>query len=895
MSGFLLTPESIPMLAKLLLAIIVTGYILIFFEKTKSVKWFSRYLIGYTLLDILVFLGEVVVSDWALLSLPFQYLASIAFTYCYLQFAYHFKKNIFKKEHKRVTLLVNYLTVPAILFTIYMMYDIGFGDYTMIQVLLPYPLFLICWSGVIFYRKYRVALNEHSDSELNATAFKSFFIITILAIFISFSPALRAFEVIGHALFTVSFFILNLAVFCMLTASAVNYLTIRTTMLIKLVGISLVLFVTIIGLQGFLIIPGYELQSGQEISIQNRQKIHSQVLPYVWFLLGSSGIILSLFPIFFSRAVLLPLRRLLKGVDEVNKGNLTYRIGNQGYDELGVMSEHFDTMTSNLQIANIELQEYTEGLEEKVRERTEKLHQQTEELERLHKMRSKLFQDISHELRTPITLISGPIRQLLNSKKELDEHTYKQLQLSFRNSERLKKLVEQIIELNRLESEQMTFHSTKINISGHLQILCASYESYITEQGLKLNTSIPKEALYAELDEDKFEKIINNLISNAVKFTPDGGIIKVSLVSETDFFSISVQDNGIGIPESEIPHIFDRFKSASKTNVDYKEGLGVGLAITKEYTELQNGTISVQSSAGKGSTFIVRFPKSSVPEVKENIDALEVIHEKAISDFEKAKTTIHDNPKISSGTILLVEDNPDMADYVVSVLEENHYKVQHAANGKKGLQKLTNVKPDLIISDIMMPEMDGMTFLKKVRELTDFSDTPTIFLSALSGIDKQLEGLRLGVNDYLVKPFNPEELICRIQNLIEFRKVRDKFTVSVSEDKNPDLDDELIQRLTKLVESKLSNTQFNMEELSAEVAMSRSSMYREIKKITGLSAGAFVKEIRLQKARQRLENNSVKTLSEIAGAVGFSTPSYFTKLYKKRFGKHPSEYLDRIN
>jgi len=712
-----------------------------------------------------------------------------------------------------------------------MMYDIGFGDYTMIQVLLPYPLFLICWSGVIFYRKYRVALNEHSDSELNATAFKSFFIITILAIFISFSPALRAFEVIGHALFTVSFFILNLAVFCMLTASAVNYLTIRTTMLIKLVGISLVLFVTIIGLQGFLIIPGYELQSGQEISILNRQKIHSQVLPYVWFLLGSSGIILSLFPIFFSRTVLLPLRRLLKGVDEVNKGNLTYRIGNQGYDELGVMSEHFDTMTSNLQIANIELQEYTEGLEEKVRERTEKLHQQTEELERLHKMRSKLFQDISHELRTPITLISGPIRQLLNSKKEFDEHTYKQLQLSFRNSERLKKLVEQIIELNRLESEQMTFHSTKINISKHLQILCASYESYITEQGLKLNTSIPKEALYAELDEDKFEKIINNLISNAVKFTPDGGIIKVSLVSETDFFSISVQDNGIGIPESEIPHIFDRFKSASKTNVDYKEGLGVGLAITKEYTELQNGAISVQSSAGKGSTFIVRFPKSSGPEVKENIDTLEVIHEKGISDFEKAKTAIHDNPKISSGTILLVEDNPDMADYVVSVLEENHYQVQHAANGKKGLQKLTNVKPDLIISDIMMPEMDGMTFLKKVREMTDFSDTPTIFLSALSGIDKQLEGLRLGVNDYLVKPFNPEELICRIQNLIEFRKVRNKFTVSVSEDKNPDLDDELIQRLTKLVESKLSNTQFNMEELSAEVAMSRSSMYREIKKL----------------------------------------------------------------
>jgi len=369
----------------------------------------------------------------------------------------------------------------------------------------------------------------------------------------------------------------------------------------------------------------------------------------------------------------------------------------------------------------------------------------------------------------------------------------------------------------------------------------------------------------------------------------------VSLVSESEFFSISVQDNGIGIPESEIPHIFDRFKSASKTNVDYKEGLGVGLAITKEYTKLQNGSINVQSSPGNGSTFIVRFPTADAPITEKSAKTLETIPKNLTIDPEKEKAITPEQPKTSSGTILLVEDNPDMADYVVSVLEENHYKVQHAANGKKGLQKLTNYKPDLIISDIMMPEMDGMTFLKKVREMSDLSDTPTIFLSALSGIDTQLDGLRLGVNDYLVKPFNPEELICRIQNLIEFRKVRDKFTVSVSEDKNPDLDDELIQRLTKLVESKLSNTQFNMEELSAEVAMSRSSMYREIKKITGLSAGAFVKEIRLQKARQRLENNSVKTLSEIAGAVGFTTPSYFTKLYKKRFGKHPSEYLGQTN
>ncbi len=889
MSYWYLTPESIPMLAKCLLAIVVTGYIFIFFKKTKPVKWFLGYLIGYTLLDIFALLGEIFLTDWALFSLPLQYLCSIAFTYCYLQFAYHFKENLFTKEHRRATFLVTCFTIPAVLYTVYQMFKIGYGDYTVIQALLPYPLFLICWSAVVFFRKYRITLEKGPKKETEALALKSFFIITILAIIISITPALRALELIGHALFTVSFFILNLTVFCMLTASSVNYLTNHTTVIVKLVGISLVLFVTIIGLQGFLILPDYEFQSGENISFVTRQEIHSQVLPYVWFLFGSSAVVLTMFPMFFSRSVLLPLRRLLKGVDEVNKGNLNIEIPVWNQDEFGVVTEHFNSMTSNLKKANNTLKEYTEGLEQKVAKRTFKLQEknellriQSEELEHMQKFRSRLFQDISHELRTPITLIAGPLQQLLQ-KQSLDEQEKEQLQLSLRNSNRLKQLVEQIIELNRLETDQLTFRGIEMDISGKLTMIVQAFESLIKSKGHTIKTDLSKQSIAAKLDEDKFEKIITNLISNAIKFTPEGGTISVQLQEINANVEIIISDTGKGISKEKLPHIFDRYHTSAHLEEEYKEGLGVGLAITKEYIELHNGTITVESKEGQGTEFKLTFP------VTKNVHVDSYKYHPL--DTKELDSPLLVNTDSVKNSILLVEDNADMAQYISSILNNYGFITDHAVHGKAALELLKVKSPNLIISDIMMPEMDGITFLKELRAQKKFDQTPTIFLSARSDVEGKLEAFRLGINDYLVKPFNPEELICRVQNLLSFQAGRKEIQIRLSEEHIEPVNDVFIKKVAQLVEERITNSSFNLEELANEVAMSRSTLYREIKRATGLSAGAFVKEIRLQKARQLLEHQSVKTVSELSFEIGFTTPSYFSKQYQQRFGKNPTDYL----
>jgi len=232
-----------------------------------------------------------------------------------------------------------------------------------------------------------------------------------------------------------------------------------------------------------------------------------------------------------------------------------------------------------------------------------------------------------------------------------------------------------------------------------------------------------------------------------------------------------------------------------------------------------------------------------------------------------------------------------MSKYVRSILDTHGFKTSHSENGAAGLEYLKTNSPDLIISDIMMPEMDGMEFLKEIRSQSKFEKTPTIFLTARSDIEGKIDSFKLGVNDYLVKPFNPEELIARVRNLLSFQSAREKLEIDLSEKGLEPVQDRFLSKLTEMVEDRMANASFNLEELASEMAMSRSTLYREVKRATGLSAGAFVKEVRLLKARQKLEHKSVKAISELSSEIGFSTVSYFNKQYKKRFGKKPDEYL----
>lgn len=900
---FFLTPTSIPLLAKFLLSIIITSYIIFFIPKSKTVFWFLSHLVGYTCLDFFAFIGQTVNSDIGTLNLPLQYLSSIVMAFSFLQFAYSFKKSYFPKEQLWVKYISGSIGLVCFVSIILIMASVGYGDYSFITPFASYSLLCILWSVVVFFRKYRKALHHHHDFK---NGYLSFFVLSTLGISVSFSVVFEALDIITATQNMIIFFVLNLIIISLLTINFINYLSEKTTVLVKLVGLSLVLFITVIGLQGLLVIPNFEETKSSQILEQSQislEQVHAQTEPYAWFLIGSIFIIIVIFPFFYNKSVLKPLKTLLKGVDQLNQGNLDVNIPIINQDEIGVVTNHFNKMATNLKKANFELKEYAEGLEERVRKRTEELNSktkllevQTQELERMDNFRSKLFMDISHELRTPITLVSGPIKTLLDNQN-LDKETERQLVLSLRNSERLKKLVEQIIDLNRLESDQVSLHLNQVDLSRKLEFFASSFEGLMKHHKIQFTYSIPEEPIQIYLDVDKFEKIINNIISNATKFTPKNGSVSLALIELDNEVEITISDTGKGIEESKLPTIFDRYQTSAHENTEYKEGLGVGLAITKEYVTLHGGNISVESKLGVGTTFTLSFKKGKDHLDNENIYLEETPNVTSESRYEikESERDIASRKKPSAVSkkahVLLVEDNPDMALYVKDVLEADGFTTTLAENGELALEQLKSTKPDLIVSDIMMPVMDGMEFLKNLRESDTYKNTPTIFLSARSDLEGRIESFRLGVNDYLIKPFDKDELICRIENLLQLSISRKEISIELSEDDAPSVDQEFINTLTKLVEERMANTDFNVEELAAEVAMSRSTLYREIKKATGFSAAAFVKEIRLQKARQKLENKQIKSVSELSYEIGFSTPSYFSKMYLKRFGKKPTEYL----
>lgn len=765
--------------------------------------------------------------------------------------------------------------------------------------------------------------HRRAENKEDAYAQLAFFVLTVLAIVLSLQFIFRASGLVGDKALAIIFFAGNLFIFSFLVVAFLKYLDIRTTLLVKLVGLSLVLFLLVIGLQGFLLSPyqsvvdvitagGYDVSgaSRQEILSQHLpiiQQMHDEALPLTGFLLFSTVLILILFPVAYDNSVLKPVRRLLQGIRKVNEGDLDTRIAVSNYDEIGHLTTNFNRMSHSLQKAQDELKAYAESLEDRVDERTlalndlnielstinDQLAEKSTALEQMSQTRTRLFMNISHELRTPITLIRGPIEKILQNP-DYSAIEKKQLKVVSRNTERLQQLVDQILDLNRWDTNQLHIYVSETDVASFLNILCVSLESLFVYNGIKYSYSIPSDPVRLYLDRDKFEKIITNLLSNAVKFTPKGGSVSIEMTETDSKVHITVSDTGIGIPLDKLDRIFNRFESSNKKNSDFREGLGIGLTMTKEYTELHHGSISVESKPDEGSTFHITFPKgNSFYKPEEIIDDDKACTERSRRDDwpeRSQRVEIEENRKPTGPTILLVEDNRDMSEFIYSVLTDENYQVFTSKNGQEALKNLPTINPDIIISDIMMPVMDGFTFLKKVKEIDAYRSVPTIFLSAISDMTGKLESLSIGVNDYLVKPFNITELLYRIENLLEFSQQRKEALIELSEDTLDNHVDSIIPKLTLYIEQRIEDYKLNVDQLAPEVAMSRSTLYREIKKQTGFTAGAFLREIRLQKARQKLESGTNMRIGELSKSVGIQNTSYFNHLYHKRFGKWPAEY-----
>ncbi|MBN1560398.1 response regulator, partial [candidate division KSB1 bacterium] len=525
--------------------------------------------------------------------------------------------------------------------------------------------------------------------------------------------------------------------------------------------------------------------------------------------------------------------------------------------------------------------------------------ERAEHLEELDSLKTRFFTNISHEFRTPLTLILGPIdnmrRQTANKKWQ------EQLDLMRRNGRKLLTLINQLLDVSRLEAGKMVLQRETIEVCFLLRGIVGSFSSAAERKNINLSLLGADSDFDAFIDHDAFEKIMMNLIANALKFTPENGAIDVVLKTFNDdestkrkdaVFSIRVRDTGIGISMDRLDHIFDRFYQVDSSATREHEGTGIGLALAKELVELHGGLISVQSELGKGSTFTVQLP---VGEVQESTSR-QRRQERPLIEMEKEGIPKQAKDKKDTSPILLVvEDNVDMQLYIKDALAD--YTIETARDGERGFNNAVDIIPDLVISDVMMPVMDGFELCKKLKTDERTSHIPVILLTARAEQKDRLTGLETGADDYLVKPFDVKELQVRVKNLIDTRKkMRERFQrdigLAIKEIAFTSADERFLQRAIRIVHEHISDSQFSNEQFGEKIGMSRMQVHRKIRALTDQSTNEFIKSIRLKYAANLLKQRS-GNVSEIAFEVGFESPSYFSKCFQKQFGVSPREVKER--
>lgn len=523
-------------------------------------------------------------------------------------------------------------------------------------------------------------------------------------------------------------------------------------------------------------------------------------------------------------------------------------------------------------------------LEQAVKQRTEYIEKQTVELQQLNETKSHFFANISHEFRTPLTLILGPLQELLQRKNNPDQ---KQLETVYGNAGKLKRMVDEVLDLSRLEKNAMELKPTPVNLQQLARRIFFSYQSVAESKHIVLEYlgKINSEQ-FVITDPEVFETILSNLLSNAIKFTNRGKItLQLELrnsESKTDLW-MQVSDTGTGISETDLPRIFERYYQTRDMEKKIMGGTGIGLSLVKEFTDLMGGSIHVESRSGQGSQFVVQYPvdlSDITTETSEKTPAKEGAElEESIQNTERKPS------------ILLVEDNHEMLQFLTENLS-TQYEVRTAINGREALLKLQNHIPDLITTDIMMPEMDGMELLTQIRKEERLARIPVIMLTARSAEDDRLSALEAGVDDYVVKPFGMPELKVRIANLIRNSQNR-MLWLDQHEGEIPELsaDGKTLETIQKVVQKHLAESDYTMEALADELALSKRQLNRVITGLTGLTPLHYLREQRLNQARMLLEKKRYKTVAEVAYAVGFEKPGYFSSLFLKRYGVAPSSYL----
>ncbi len=543
-------------------------------------------------------------------------------------------------------------------------------------------------------------------------------------------------------------------------------------------------------------------------------------------------------------------------------------------------------------------------LESKVEERTQQLRRKNEQILEMESLKTRFFTDVSHEIRTPLSLISGPLDSLID-RGDSDPKSVQWLNMIRRNSNRLLQLVNQLLDISRLDSGHMKLVLEESDLVSHLRMLTGEYSSLAESRKVSFLVEVPEGGLTTWYDREKVEKIATNLLSNAFKFTPEMGkvICRIKILDGTGkgfgpWLRFLVADTGPGIlPEQQV-RIFDRFYRAEGAHDESAGGTGIGLSLTRELIRLMKGDITLKSSKGKGTVFMVTIPLG-----REHLDEKEYIlkeAEKRIKDSalsNSEKIWADDESAGQSLEVLVVEDNEDLRTFIRENLS-SEYRILEAEDGIKGLELARENIPDLIISDVMMPGMNGMELCRELKKNQLTSHIPVIMLTAKTTSKDKMEGLELGADDYIFKPFKIDELTVRIRNILEQReRLKKKYSGLIELDWGEmsvtTLEEQFLKKATGIIADHLHDFDFDVTALHERMAMSRNHLYRKMMALTGESPSSLIRIMRLKKSALLIERSG-DGITEISMNVGFSNPSYFAQCFREYFGKTPREYRNQF-
>jgi signal transduction histidine kinase/ligand-binding sensor domain-containing protein/DNA-binding response OmpR family regulator len=537
-----------------------------------------------------------------------------------------------------------------------------------------------------------------------------------------------------------------------------------------------------------------------------------------------------------------------------------------------------------------------------------KAEQERKEVLRIHELdqlKIKFLTNLSHEFRTPISLILGPADHLLAQEK--DPQAKSHLYRIKRNAKRLVNLVNQLLDFRKMEEKELTLQLSEGELVSFVREAADSFNDLSERKKIAFTFNSEIQSLHTRFDHDKIERILFNVLSNAFKFTLEGGHIALTVKPATNpdngpekWVCIQIRDTGVGISPDKKDRIFERFFQDNSATAILNQGTGIGLAITKEFVQLHGGTISVESEQEVGTTFTIHLPFIELhqPQTADALIAEAATEMEEPVPTDEPETIAAAAPVLAGSTtkpsVLLVEDNEDFRAYLKDHLQAS-YHVLEAANGKEGWQKALGLHPQLVVSDISMPIMDGIELSRKLKSDKRTSHIPVILLTALTGEEDQLKGLQTGASDYITKPFNYEVLHTKINNLLVLNNTLKTTYTKQIKVQAPEMhiesdDEKLMKAITVYLEENLTNPQLSVEELSRNVGMSRSSLYSKLLELTGKTPVEFIRSVKLEKAAVLLEKSDM-TIAQIGYSVGFSTPNYFAKSFKAKFNMLPSEYI----